>query len=389
MDGAVMVSKNEQFNYAILEDFRHGKISKEAAGMLLGVSKRTVQRQAKKIRTKGINGIKHGNYKKKPHNAKSDELKAQMMKLANEKYYDFNMVHCLEMLAKYHDLSVSYATFHSWCRAAGIGKRKRRRSGKKRVYRERMANEGLLLQMDGSHHKWNGKDDWVVIAMIDDASSEVPYAEFFSSEDTWNCLKVLRRVIEIKGIPEAIYVDRAGWFGGLKRQYFSQFVRACDELGIRVIYANSPEAKGRIERVWQTFQDRLIPELRIHEKSTMEAANRYLLNTFLPEYWQERNTVIPTSLESRYRSIPADQNLDDVFCMKYERIVRNDHTVSFDTEMYSLKGSFVGSIKGKIITIHKTQQGDLRAYYGVIEVILKPIPKRYKSWQKVGDIRRA
>ena len=115
--------------------------------------------------------------------------------------------------------------------------------------RERMANEGLLLQMDGSPHCWNGKDQWCLIAAIDDATSKIPAAQFFPTETTWGCMAVQRTIIERFGVPEALYVDGAGWAGGgPKRQFFSQFVRAAEELGIRVIFATSAQAKGRIAR---------------------------------------------------------------------------------------------------------------------------------------------
>ena len=100
-----------------------------------------------------------------------------------------------------------------------------------------MPQEGLLLQMDGSHHKFNGKDNWVLISCIDDATSEVPYAEFFKGETTLGCMKVLREIIKLKGVPKAIYTDKAGWSGGQKRTEFSQFQRACEKLGIQLIYA--------------------------------------------------------------------------------------------------------------------------------------------------------
>ncbi len=139
---------------------------------------------------------------------------------------------------------VSYGLFRRWCREAGIGKFKRRRASRARLRRERMANRGFMLQLDGSEHRWNGKDIWTKISIIDDADSKVLFSRFFKSETTFGCMYVLRRVIEDYGVPEFILTDRAGWsLGSAKRQNFSQFIRACESLGIRVIAANSAEGK--------------------------------------------------------------------------------------------------------------------------------------------------
>lgn len=376
MDGTIVMSKNEQFLVRIVEDYRAGRVSRSEAAQLLGVSEKTVQRKARRVRLQGVQGVKHGNCSRQPKNKFSEQLKAEMLERASREYADFNMTHCHEMLQKRHGLTVSYSTFRTWCRAAGIGKRKRRRASKRRIYRERLANEGLLLQLDGSHHKWNGEDEWVLIAAIDDATSDIPFASFFHSEDTLNCMNVLRRIIEIRGIPTAIYVDQAGWFGGTKRQFFSQFVRACAELEIRVIYANSPEAKGRIERTWQTFQDRLIPELRLNGIKAMGAANEYLQEQFIPNYWKMRNTVVARNEESRYRPLTAEIDLSDIFSMKYDRKVRRDHTVSFDNKIYRLKGHWVGSLANKDITIIEPTEGPLRARYGSQDISLEEITPR-------------
>jgi len=195
-------------------------LSRRETAMVLGVSEKTVQRMAKAVRENGLQGVKHGNTGRTPSNKLDDTLKNSVVSLVKEFYYDFNTTHAREMVQERHGIEVSYGTFHKWCRQEGVGRSKRRRTKKARVKRERLANEGLMLQMDGSHHKWNGKDKWCMIAMIDDATSDIPYAEVFDEETTWACFKVLRKVIETRGIPYTIYTDRAGW-AGTKREYFS------------------------------------------------------------------------------------------------------------------------------------------------------------------------
>lgn len=259
----ITMGANEQFKFVVLEEYRNGRKSRKEAALLLNKSERTIDRMLKKIAEKGISALKHGNHKRSPKNKTPDEIREKISALYSTKYYDFNMTHFNEMLLENESVPIGYQSLRRLCHEKGHVKLKRKNRKKSKYHRDRMASTGLLLQMDGSHHDWNGKEKWCLIAMIDDADSEIAYAEFFKSEDTINCLKVLEAVIAAKGIPHAVYVDKAGWFGGLKRQEFSQFVRACEELGIKVIYANSPEAKGRIERAWHTFQDRLVPEMRL------------------------------------------------------------------------------------------------------------------------------
>jgi hypothetical protein len=231
-----------------------------------------------------------------------------------------------------------------------------------------MPSEGLLLQMDGSPHRYNGKDEWCLIAAIDDATSEIPYAEFFHSEDTISCMTVMQKIIEKKGIPQAIYTDKAGIFGGHKRQKFSQFCRACEELDIQVICADSAQAKGRIERTWDTFQDRIVPEMRIRNIHRMPAANSYLQEQFIPNYWVQNNMVVARNTESRYRKLSSEINLKEIFCIKEYRAVKADHTLSWDGEIYELNSPLKYSIQGQKIEIRTYQDLSWKAFFAGKEI---------------------
>jgi hypothetical protein len=235
--------------------------------------------------------------------------------------------------------------------------------------------------MDGSPHRYNGKDNWCLIAAIDDATSDIPYAEFFLSEDTINCMTVLQKIVETKGIPYAIYVDRAGCLGGGKRSNFNQFRRACKELNIRIIFASSPEAKGRIERTWDTIQDRIIPEMRLRQIHSLSAANNYLQSQFIPNYWTPNNTVVPQSLESRYSPVPPHVNLREIFCIKDYRSVNRDHTLSWDGKLYQLDSPLKYSIRGQKIEIRTYQDHTWIAYYAgkPIELRLVVPPERFRA----------
>jgi len=295
------------------------------------------------------------------------------MQLVESRYFDFNMTHCLEILRAEHNFKNGYDTLRRWSHEKHLVKRKKRRRSKPRKYRDRMDSEGLLLQFDGSPHRWNGKDEWCLIGAIDDATSKIPYAEFFLSEDTLSCMTVMQKIIEKNGIPYAVYVDRAGWFGGQKRQNFAQFKRACEELEINVIFANSPQAKGRIERAWDTIQDRLIPEMRIRKIHRMPAANHYLQHQFLAGYWAQNNTVAPRSLEVKYRKLSPKRDLKEIFCTKEFRVVKSDHTISWHGELYQLDSTLKYSIQGQEIELRTYQDLTWRAYFAGEKVNLELI----------------
>lgn len=379
--GGVYLSKNDQFKLMCIQEYREGSRSLEEIALTLGVHVKTAGRWVKQVAAHGVQGLVHGNKGKRPTIAKDEEFKRTVIKLVKERYYDCNIAHCRDLLEQEHGLKVAYSTLHLWCSKEGVYRRKRRRPSKARMQRERLSNEGLMVQFDGSKHAWNGQEDWVLIAGIDDASSEIPYAEFFTVENTWNCMKVLKEIIKRKGIPVSLYTDKAGWLAGGKRQEFTQFVRACEELGITVIPANSPQAKGRIERAWDTLQSRLIPELRLAGITTMPAANQYLNETFLPKYWNIRNTVVPKNEISRYQKIPEWLNLEETLCWKYDRHVRHDTTFSFAGSLWKITGGVIGSFRRKQIKIHLYEDGSFCAFYGHFRLATVEVVKSRRKWR--------
>lgn len=377
------MGKKEQFAYSVVGDFLTGRVSRKEAAELLQIRERSVSRIARRVEQKKMLGVVHGNRGRKSEKRLPDDLKRDVLGLMESRYFDFNMTHALEVLKKDHGLVVGYSTFRKWCSQKHLVKRRKRRRGKIRMKRTRMPSEGLLLQMDGSPHRYNGKDEWCLIGAIDDATSEIPHAEFFLGEDTLSCMTVMQKIIEKKGVPHAIYTDKAGIFGGKKRQNFSQFCRACEELDIQVICADSAQAKGRIERTWDTIQDRLVPEMRIRNIRRMPAANSYLQEQFLANYWQNNNTVAPRNNESRYRKLSAKVDLREIFCIKEFRAVKADHTISWQGDIYQVASPLKHSIHGQKIEIRTYQDLTWAAYFAG-----KPIPivkfERPTSLKKVA-----
>ncbi len=220
-------------------------------------------------------------------------------------------------------------------------------------------------------HRWFGVEESCLIGAIDDANNENYYSEFFESETTVGCLKVLRKIIEKKGLFNILYTDRAGLFAGPKRAEFSQVKRALSELGIQIIYANSAEAKGRIERHWQTLQDRLVPEMRLRNITSFAGANEFLNNQFLSNEYNKNFKVIPSNLESGWRPLPSNINLDEIFCLKHHRQVKNDHTYSFEGQIFKITSDLRYSIQNQKIEIRIYPNEEMKVYFAERELAVE------------------
>ena len=357
-----MMDSKAQLTVDIIAKVADRKITIINAAKLLNKSRRTIERYLRQYQKIGIQFVIHRNTGKVPINKRPDSLKRQVQALIKQKYYDVNLMHLAELLETNENIVVKRETLRTWAHDIHHVKRAKRRRSKARKRRERMESPGLLLQMDGSPHRWFGDKKACLIAIIDDATSEI-HAEFFKSETTVGCLKVMRDYIDKKGLFKALYVDRAGIFGGPKRCNFSQMQRACDELGIEIIFANSPQGKGRIERSFDTFQDRLVPELRLNHIKDMESANRYLQEVFIPQFWQQKIEVNAKNQDSEFTVVPAHINLDDVCVLKEYRKIRNDHTFSYGNKFYLIESPLKHSIAKQKIEIRKSNSGGFIAYF--------------------------
>ena len=374
-EGGIALSTREQFELNVLSRFRNGDLTRKEAATLLSISPRQVTRKSSKVAKHGVKGIVHGNTGRAPINKTPDDLKVSAVEAYRTTFANFNMVHALEKMKEASDIEVPYSNFQRWCDEAQIQKITYRRA-KPRMFRERFQAEGIMLQMDGSPHKWNGRIDWCLINIIDDATSEVPHAEFFPAEDTLACMAVLRRVVEKKGIPVCMYVDKAGLYGGTaKRTDFSQFGRACAELGIEIIYAESAQGKGRVERSFRTCQDRLLAELHHAKLFTIPAANRYLHEVFLPKYWNSQLTVEPRSSKSHYRPVPKDVDLNEVFCLKETRQVKSDHTISIDCIFYQVTPPDSFSIANRNVEIRSYIDKPWKIFFNGRECAFRKLDK--------------
>ena len=359
--GDIVVGTSDQLKIEVVCKYESGKITSETACKLLKISERTLRRYVARYKEEGLGFFRHRNRRRRPWNKKPDEVKKAVQMLVKDVLYDFNMSHAREKIRDNYGISIPQETMRRWCHEIGMVKQKQKRRSKPRFKRHRQMQEGLLIQFDGSHHKWFGEQEMCLLAAIDDATSELIYAEICDGETMQNCMNVLRRVVEMKGMFKALYVDRAGVYGGIKRQGFSQVARAIEELGGHVIYAQSPEGKGRVERLFRTLQDRLIPELRINNITTMATANRFLKEIYIPDH-NNRFQVKANNPEKAYKPVPLGVDLNDVFCAKEYRTMAKDHTLSLAGDRWMVVDPLKRSIADQRIEIRIKPTG-IEAYF--------------------------
>lgn len=340
----ITLSQREVTRYEVINGTIQRRISNIEAARLLGISRRHVIRIKNKVKGIGLRGIVHGNRGKRPKLAISNETKEIILSLYQSRYNGFNILHFGEFLKEVHGIEVSRETLRKLLLISGLRTRVKS-PPKHRSRRARMPRTGLLVQMDSSEHQWLGDSTIWLIATIDDSTGEVPYALFVDSDSTENNMRVIKRVVERKGIPAALYTDGASHFVtqrhysyrvNLKYDYApTQIERALKEMGVNLIIAGSPQAKGRIERLFGTFQDRLLKELKLYDISTIKEANNYLHKRFLPRFNRKFSTT-PQDPQSAWRVLPKELNLDSIFSIKEQRIVRADNTISYKNRVFQI-----------------------------------------------------
>ncbi|MDP2755606.1 MAG: ISNCY family transposase [Nitrospirota bacterium] len=383
----ILMSQEELQRYHVLSKAIEGRMSALDAAGILYLSRRQVFRLKAKVMVYGPEGIIHGNRGREPATTKSEKLLEEIRNLYKRIYNGFNISHFTEKLNEIEGISISRETVRKDLRKHNvIGKM--RHAPKHRSRRERMPMVGMMLQHDASEHDWlEGRGpDLKLIASIDDANNEVPYALFIEADGTLPNMEVMKEIVKLKGIPMKFCVDGASYNkthrnGGihynLKGEYpETQIQRALNELGINLIIAGSPQAKGRIERLFGTFQDRLISEMRLKKISTKEDANRFLHGEFLPDH-KRRFTVSPAKKGSAYRKLPSGINLDSIFCIKEERTVQGDNTISYRGRIFQIipQNGRMSYTRGKV-EVQEWTDRTIHVLYKGKELVIKEIPKR-------------
>ena len=280
---------------------------------------RDARRLLAAYRKDGAAALAHGNRGRRPANATPDPLATDVVLLARTRYVGVNHTHLSELLREREGIDIGRNTLRNILTDAGVNSPRRRRPPKHRVRRQRMPREGMLIQIDGSYHRWLGEDgpQFTLLLAVDDATGIVVNALFCELENTRSYFLLMRGLIQSYGIPIALYADRHAVFKHTPPSEVAaaptQFSRAMDELGVQLIFARSPQAKGRVERTAGTLQDRLVTELRLAGAVTIDDANRVLAD-FLPRF-NQRFRVPAQRSETAYRVLDAQMCLDTTLCL--------------------------------------------------------------------------
>jgi hypothetical protein len=353
--GEIVMSTKEQKIYEQAIQVICKRLTIVEFAQLNNKSYRQSQRIIKKVKDLGMKGVKHGGIGKVPYNKTPIDTELDIHALLKGKYYDFNLTHFKEMIYIHEGIDVGKNIIYRVAKKNNLIKRAKRKQTK-RAYkpRPRMPQEGMLIQFDGSEHEWFGGFKSDLIGGIDDATGIVAGIEFFIGETSLNCMKVMKDIIDENGIPHAFYLDKAGAFGKDDRdQTSTQIGRALSAIGSNIILANSPQAKGKIERLWDTLQDRLIAELKLYDIKTIPQANKFLKEDFIPRF--NENFSYPAR-ESHKAYMELKDNLDNIFCMKEKRKISNGNTFSWNSQTYIVDEN--RSYKFRTVHINTHYNGD-------------------------------
>jgi len=343
MEEGVTFTMGETIRYGVIQALLGKRMKNTEAALALGLSIRQVQRIKKKVAQQGPEGILHGNKGRGPPHSFSIEKKGRVVKLAKERYFDFNFSHLSEIMEEEEGIKINRETLRQWLRPLGFGG-KVRKQPHHRKRRKRSSRQGELLFLDGSPHLWFGTESSTLILATDDATGKPLYGLFQKEEDLDGCLLVCIEVCRVYGLPAGFYLDRASQFtttrhGGIhvaqSDQKPTQFERAMKELGTGLTFAHSPQARGRGERINGTFQDRLVSELRLRGINNAQDATIYLNQTFIPRYCR-RFGVEPEDKISAWRSPPHETDILNILCKRFQRTVKNDNTISVNGQILQL-----------------------------------------------------
>ena len=388
----IMLKQKELKQLHVIQAVLEGSLTQRQAAEIISLSERQIGRIVKRIEAEGDEGIQHRLRGKESRRRLPEKLKARVVQLYEEKYQGFGPTLMSEKLLKLEGIEVSKETVRTWLIDADLWV-KGRKVRAHRQWRERKGSLGEMLQMDGSHHDlFEGRrQKCVLMAYIDDATNKV-YGRFYEYEGTIPAMESFKRYIRKHGIPMSVNMDKHTTYkspaepsiedeiNGTKP--LSEFGRALTELAVEIIHAHSPEAKGRIERLFKTLQDRLVKEMTLRGIHSIDEANNYL-GTYLSAH-NKRFAVKAKEQNDLHRDIPKGLNLDKILCIRTIRTLRNDFTIAHDCKLYQIQEP----IKSKKVLVQERTDGKMLITYNDVSLKFTEITARPEKQQQLKSATR-
>lgn len=346
MEEYLTMSNRDIDRLKVIKDTIEGKLTWEEAGLQLRLSVRQIGRLCAKVRSNGNKGIIHGLKGRRSNHQLFPGLIEDAIDIVRSKYWDFRPTFANEKLKENHKIFIANSTLRIAMIKEGLW-RPRKQKPKHRQWRERRHCLGEMVQLDGSDHDWfEGRcPRCVLLIFIDDATSKIIFGKFVNVEDTLNLMEAAKRYLLLNGRPVSFYVDKDSIYKTNRQanieeelrdeQPLTQFSRAMKELGIEMINAHSPQAKGRVERSFNTHQDRLTKELRLAGISDMSCANEFLMKVYIPKH-NERFAVLPAKSLNAHRPLLKEHCLEEILSLRVERTIFNDNTIRYKNQFFQV-----------------------------------------------------
>ncbi|MBP6986618.1 MAG: ISNCY family transposase [Alphaproteobacteria bacterium] len=391
----IMVRTQEIKRYQIINKVFDKSINQQEASELLNLSDRQVRRIVRRVRQEGERGVIHRSRGCKGRRRVFKALRDRILRLYQERYKGFGPLLASEKLWELDHIKISDETLRLWLIAEGLWHVDKRRKVKERSWRARKERFGQMVQMDGSHHTWleDRGPKLVLMGFIDDATSDFD-GMFFDYEGTKPAMGALKSYAKKNGLPMQLYLDKHSTYkSNSKKRYqfanwafeekeeLTQFERACKQLGIEVIHAHSPQAKGRIERVFKTLQDRLVKEMRLAGVKTCEEANAFL-KMYLPKF-NKRFRVLAQLLGDLHRPVDKAVKLDEILSVQTSHVLRNDRTVIHKRQLYQV----TDKTRAKQVMVYEYLNGRLAIKYGKQSLAFKIIDQRPQAEDKPRKVK--
>ena len=346
-----MLKQNDLKRATLIEACIKGQCTIKQVATALGLSERRVKQIKKEVKENGVKSIQHGNRGRKPKNTIPNEIIKKIVELRSSYEYEIsNFKHFQELLKERENIDISYSALYNILKNAGIKSPKKHRKSKLHHRRKRKECEGMMLQADGTPFDWFGDgQNYSLHGFIDDATGKITGLYMCKNECLLGYLEVLRQTLENFGIPISLYPDKYSVFFPPKKvddhitieeqlngreKGITQFGRIVEELGIEMFAASSPQAKGRIERLWETLQSRLVTEFRINNITNMDDANIFLVD-YISKY-NSKFSIEPTSKKSVFLKLPKRYNLDELLCVRFERTIDNAGVFSISNSKFQI-----------------------------------------------------